>query len=214
MKKKRVHIYLLVVLFFLFNNVEAQSNWPEWQSGRIFLSSGDTLIGEVIYEDGLEIVQYMDDSKNKVKTFGAFLVSGFELNFKKYTKNYTRYYWNKGFEHHKKTPEFFITIYNGRIKLLSKERKVLVSDDFNSSPLSFSVNPLGNRFPIYYEETVFNYYILNEDGEIQFVKDFNKYFKNNYPSLRKEIKEIKKNSPNNEIKRVVNVIKMIESKLN
>ena len=53
MKFERVHICLVVVLFFLCHTLIAQSNWNEWQKGTVYLSNGKSLSGDVIYEEGL-----------------------------------------------------------------------------------------------------------------------------------------------------------------
>lgn len=212
MKIKRAYFITLIMLFFLCNILSAQSSWSEWKKGSIFLENGDSITGNIIYEEGLEILQFSDNTKAKVNTYGAFLVKGFELYYSKFTKNYERFYWNKGVAHHKKYPDFFINIYDGRIKLLSKERKILVSDDFPVADFSFINNNEKSNFPIFYEETVFNYYLMVDD-KIEYVRDFDKYFKTKFPTYKNEIKSINKNSPNNEIERVKNVIKFLENKI-
>lgn len=213
MKKKRAHIYLVIVLFFLCQSVKSQSKWNEWQKGSIFLSDGEFFSGKVIYEEGLELIQFLNAEEN-VQSFSAFVVDSFELNFQKHTKKYVRFYWNRGFENQKKVPDFFQIKYDGTLKLLSKERKVLVTDDFSSTPLSYSANPLGNNFPMFYEETVYNYFFYDEDGLIQHMKDFRKFLSSKYPKYKKEIiNSYKKSNLRNEMRRGIEVIKMLESKI-
>ena len=212
MSRKRLHIINLIVLFFLCNNLlKAQSNWSEWQKGIIYLSNGKEFEGNILYEDNDEIVQYLDVA-DKVKTFSAFEIDSFKVEGNKYSKSYHKFYWNRENEFFKKVPLFFLKFYDGNLKLLSKERKILVSDDFNT-PLSVTANPMAIPFPMYYETTTFDYFFCDENGDIKLIKDGKKFFIKKYPEYKSEIKKAFQKARRSERQKYIAVIRFLEKEI-
>lgn len=212
---RKVQLYISLVLFFTNNYNYAQTNWTDWVDGVIYLSSGDTLKGKIIYEEDIEVVQYLDNKEGIVKSYSSFIVNGFEIKGKKKLTTYKRYYWNRGFQHHKRVPDFFQTLYDGKLKLLTKEKKIIVTDDF-LSPLSPTLNPLGSNFyPVYREKTVYYYFLMDENGDISLIRDSKKFFLEKYPFLKNDIKEMsKKNKNKHDAVKIILIIKLLEERLN
>lgn len=181
-----------VVLFTVFlmscMAATAQSGFEyEWRNGKVYLNNGDTLAGQIIYEEGHEIVQFRYERGDPIDTYSSFSLMGFQMIVNDTTKTLYRFYWDGGKETTMPVPEFFEVLYDGKFKLLSKERKVktLRDDDEGSS---IGVGGVQTMIPVYTEEIWYNFFFMDEHDTIQYIPNAGKYFTKRFPTYRAEIK--------------------------
>ena len=215
---KGVKVYIIITSLILLQSsflaMAQSSSWQEWTEGKIYTSTRDTLYGKVLYEDGIEIVQFIEDGNDAIQSFSAFTMQGFELVVGNKTKFFDRYYWNRGFDNHKKMPDFFMTLYSGQYKLLAKEKKIIVIDDWPiSSSVTLGVTPLNSGFPIYSEKVILDHFIMDITGDIHFVISVKRLISDVFSKQEKELKELLKgNKSESERKKLVLIIDYLESK--
>ena len=210
----RIYKFSIVVVFLNISFIsvgQRVNDWAEWERGRLFLTNGDTLVGDLLYEYGPEIVQFKDSvSNNGVKTYSSFLINGFEQIVNGKVKKLDRYYWNRGYDNHKKTPDFFLTVYDNKLKLLAKEKKIIVSDDWPmmSGNMTGTITP---SIPSYYQKVVLDYFIVVEDGNIYYVKSLKKIISELFEKDKDDLMGIiKSNSKKSDKEKLIEIIKFVE----
>lgn len=150
----KIRISLLVLIFCA--QLAAAQQWPFefWHDGKIILASGDTLKGQVKYDQQQDLVQY-NDQRNTIEAFTPRKVLCFEI-FDNSVNNYRIFfalpYAATG---NYRTPIFFELLEEGKMTLLSRES--LEYRTFSS--------------PYYYGSytrliLVYKFYILDEKGNI------------------------------------------------
>ncbi len=135
----------------------AQRDWPSelWHDGKVVLTSGDTLKGNIKYDFNQDLVQYVV-SNRKAEIYSARKVLFFEIfdeTVHKYRRFFALPYTNPtGY----KASTFFELLEEGKMTLLSRE--LLEYKVYNSSFYGGSYSRMVQTF---------YYFFLKEDGTIE-----------------------------------------------
>ena len=208
---KYLSIFTLLLIVKICN---AQVNsFDDWMEGEVYLNNNDTLKGYVIYEEQQNIVQFSKEDRVKVKTFSAFVLKGFTLINGKNTRNFHRFYWNKGYDNVQEIPDFFEVLYVGKFKVLSKDKKIVVMEDWAGSSLGVNTPYSSTTSPIYSEKIVRNLYIQLDDKRIYGIYRPKKDFINMFPNKQDELKEFYKGKyiSSDNSKLIIEIVKMMEN---
>lgn len=164
------------------------NSFDDWVKGEVYLNNNDTLKGYVIYEESQNIVQFSTESRVKVKTFSAFVLKGFALINGDKLRKFKRFYWDKGYDNVQQVPDFFEVLYEGKLKLLSKDKKIIVMEDWPGYSLGVNTPSSAVRSPMYSEKIVRNLYIQFENSQIYSIFRPKKDFVNMFPNHEIELK--------------------------
>lgn len=135
----------------------AQRDWPSelWHDGKVVLTSGDTLKGNIKYDFNQDLVQYVVSNRT-AEIYSARKVLFFEIfdeTVRKYRRFFALPYTNPtGY----KAPTFFELLEEGKMTLLSRE--LLEYKVYNSSFYGGSYSRMVQTF---------YYFFLKEDGTIE-----------------------------------------------
>lgn len=150
--------FVLAGICILLSGVTiAQRDWPSelWHDGKVVLTSGDTLKGNIKYDFNQDLVQYVVTNR-KAEIYSARKVLFFEIfdeTVHKYRRFFALPYTNPtGY----KAPTFFELLEEGKMTLLSRE--LLEYKVYNSSFYGGSYSRLVQTF---------YYYFLKENGTIE-----------------------------------------------
>lgn len=144
-------------MLFLSGFAFAQRDWPSelWHDGKVVLSSGDTLKGNIKYDFQQDIVQYVSRNR-KPEIYSAKKVVFFEIfdeTVHKYRRFFVLPYSN---ESNYKSPKFFELLEEGKMTLLSRELF-----EYKVYNTAFSGGSYSRLVQTFY------YYFLKEDGTLE-----------------------------------------------
>lgn len=150
---------VVIGLIFVSANLQAQRFPSEiWHEGKLVLLEGDTLRGQVMYNQETDIIQLSNDDLQTIQTYTARKLLFFEI-FDKSRSRYRQFYalpysLTGGY----KAPIVFELIYEGdELTLLSRES---IENKVISSPYS-----AGGTYTR--TELVYTYYFLDKEGKIR-----------------------------------------------
>lgn len=150
---------ILIVCLVLVCSVSSAQRFPSqvWHDGKLVLLEGDTLRGQVMYNQETDLIQYSTNNQKTIQTFTARKLLFFEI-FDETRSNYRQFYalpynLTGGY----KAPIIFELIHEGsELTLLSREA---IENKVISSPYS-------NTAAYTRTELVYTYYFLNSEGDI------------------------------------------------
>lgn len=153
-----MRLLVFVIALVSFCAQAQQFPFEFWHEGKLVLESGDTLKGQVKYDLQSDIIQLQVNKRNQSYTARKVLFFEiFDQSVKRYRLFFSLPYAISG---EYKSPVFFEFLEEGKITLLCRER---VEYRTFYSPYYFGSY---TRMVL-----VYNYYLLEENGEIKEVDD-------------------------------------------
>jgi len=148
----------VICLIVLSGSLQAQRFPSEiWHEGKLVLLQGDTLKGQVMYNQETDIIQLSDNDLKTIQTYTARKLLFFEI-FDESRSRYRQFYaLPYGLTGGYKAPIIFELIHEGaKLTLLSREA---IENKVISSPYS-------NGGTYTRAELVYTYYFLDKEGNI------------------------------------------------
>lgn len=192
---------LALSFFFLFVLRATYAQFPSevWHDGKLVLTQGDTLRGQIKYDLETDIVQFSKDRKT-IQTFTARKLLHFEI-FDEISKTYRDFYvLPYSVTGNYQAPIIFELVYEGRkITLLSRE-----AVEYQVTNYPYSVAGSYTRLVL-----VYTHYFLTDEGKIIEFDDKKKTLYRDIMSDRSS--EIKKFIKNNRLRvdRRVDLLKTV-----
>lgn len=161
-------IYILLFVFNLAGYVQAQ-DFPSqiWHNGKVFLASGEVLMGEVKYDLENNIVNVKNES---IETLGAVAISHFEIFDEYYGGIRTFYTLPYASTSDYKVPMFFEVLVEGEeVTLLCREYITVDNRGMNGWGMrGMYMGPMWGPPMMGFNRLAFEYYFLSD-------KDIYKY---------------------------------------
>ncbi len=150
-------------MLFSFASVASSQQFPSdyWHAGKLVLTDGDTLHGNIKYDLPRDLVQLEID--NHILTYGAKKILFFEIfdvTVNTYRQFYSiPYHVSPGY----KTPILFEVLYEGKLSLLTRESIIQKTSHYNNYYWS------GSTYT--HKVLTYDFFFLTPDGElIQFIE--------------------------------------------
>lgn len=105
----------------------------EWPTGRVVLTSGDTLSGLLTYHRTEDIVR-VTLKDGSIQAFAPVNVASFTVSDGRFSQTFKPYMWNRGNDYSDyKAPAFFEQLNEGKYSLVKRE--TIVRRNINSGPM-------------------------------------------------------------------------------
>ncbi|MFC6997583.1 hypothetical protein [Rufibacter roseus] len=185
---------LLTALLLIAGNAMAQASGlvDEWAMGRVYLASGDSVMGKITYHRSEDLIK-ITKTDGTVAAYAPVTVRGFEAVEKdgRFRRVFVTQRWNMGNDYSDfLAPAFFEQIVFGNYGLLRREtmtRRDVSRDAMYRGGYSPYGYPMANR-PYYVEQRVDSYFILLPSGKVKELRNVKKDLETIYGKKKGQMK--------------------------